>query len=82
MLRRSTVRRWGEAPKTYPFAKPFNRTPYDEDRHRLARRSPYGNEKQTAPKWMSQGADGFGSGVGLHRAHPLSNLVGKGIFCG
>ena len=81
MLRRSAVSRWGEAPSVYPYHKPFLRTPYDQDRHKLRQRSPYapraGIDATAPPAWLSKGIDGTGHGVGLARHHPLSTLTGN-----
>lgn len=73
-MRRTVGLRWGQAPAVYPFPKPFHSTPYDEDKHRL-----YVNNmpRATFPDWMRSGMDGTGHGIGLHRNHPLSPLVGN-----
>ncbi|CAD2212893.1 hypothetical protein AGDE_04933 [Angomonas deanei] len=64
------------APATYPFVKPFNDTPHDQDRHRYDRVSTL-HKKKDWPEWMDRGADGTGHGIGLHRSHPLSKLKGN-----
>jgi hypothetical protein len=76
-MRRTAVVRWGQAPNTYPYRKPFHRTPYDEDRHKMRRKSPYPTTEPRSPKWMYAGLDGTGRGIGLHRTHPLSSLTGN-----
>lgn len=79
MLRRSTPARFNEAPQVFPFHKPFLRTPYDEDRHKMRRRSMYRptKDEQEPPQWQAVGINGTGHGVGLHRTHPLSPLRGN-----
>lgn len=75
-MRRSAIILYGNAPSVYPWAKPFHDTPNDEDRHRLN----FSMHKPTAarwPAWMEEGADGAGTGIGLHRSHPLSKLKGN-----
>eukprot|EP00758_Cryptobia_borreli_P015409 Tbor_TRINITY_DN6022_c0_g2::TRINITY_DN6022_c0_g2_i3::g.10619::m.10619 len=66
------------APSVYPFKKPFHETPFDQDRTyskrfptKLKRKNTYDNS------WMRKGADPTGTGIGLHRKHPLSKLKGN-----
>lgn len=65
------------APSVYPFVKPFHDTPYDQDRTRYDVTKKILTPSQRWPKWMDEGADGTGYGIGLHRTHPLSKLRGN-----
>lgn len=65
------------APSVYPFVKPFHDTPYDQDRTRHDVTKKISTPYQRWPKWMDEGADGTGYGIGLHRTHPLSKLQGN-----
>ena len=74
MLRRTTgtlvmYTRYNQHETTYPYPEPFKNTPYEKKFYTPAARH--------WPRWMDEGVDGTGSGIGLYRTHPMSKLKGN-----
>jgi len=75
MLRRTTLiatgvhTRYPIQETTYPYPEPFKHTPYEKKFHNP--------QPKTWPRWMDDGFDGTGKGIGLYRTHPLSKLKGN-----
>ena len=62
-------------PRMYPFRQPFDDTPYDEERHKLGwRMVDLAKGSHQWPSWMDEGLPATGHGIGINRAHPLSQL--------
>jgi hypothetical protein len=78
MLRRSGVCAAGINPSVYPFPQPFHDTPYDRQRTDFfPRKASPKAETVRSIKWMTEGFDGTGRGIGIYRPHPLSQLQGN-----
>ena len=79
-MRRSFPRRkYGNlqtAPSVYPFPQPFKDTIVDGNRHKKHVLN-QDAAPRSWPRWMDEGIDGTGYGIGLHRKHPLSHLRGN-----
>ena len=61
--------RYNQHETTYPYPEPFKNTPYEKKHYVPAARH--------WPRWMDEGVDGTGRGIGLYRTHSMSKLKGN-----